>query len=859
MSIIRIKLNISFRVILTLLFVSLIATGCSRKKDKFLNRNFHAMGTKYNVLYNGNIALEKGRESVDDAFTDNFWETLQIERMQLTDEIILPGQSKNKDFQVAEEKAIKAVQKHGMNIKGKEKNPQIDAAYMLLGKARYYDQRFVPALEAFNYILYKYPASDIINQAKIWREKTNIRLENNELAIKNLQRLLDQEELSDQDMADATAIMALAYINLKDKNSALKQLSIASEYTKKNNEKARYNFIRGQLYNEFGHKDSANIAFEKVIELHRKVPRAYYINAHLAKASNFDFEKGNKLEFTEYLADLEENRENRPFLDKIYYQIAEYHRKNGSDTIAEKYYNKSLRTNSQDQQLLAKDYSILGDMNFDKSQYRTAGAYYDSTLTNLTLNSKPYRQIKRKRDNLEEVIYYENVAQVNDSILALVRMTEEERLTYFTKFTDNLKAKAEEKKEQEEIAKRLNTGLITANNIDSGIQNDMMSRINPNAANEQQKFYFYNPTTVAYGKNQFTQIWGDRQLRDNWRFSISGPSNANQQVNAIVAGATEEELYDPKFYISKIPLEQKSIDSLSKDRNYAYYQLGVIYKEKFNELELAKDKLQTLLKSDPEERLILPSKYQLYKIYEELNLKDEAEIAKNDIISNYPESKYAELLLNPKSELAKDQNSPESLYENLYAEFENQNYAYVIDQSNIYIREFEGEIIVPKFEILKASAKGRLFGYQSYKESINYIALNYPNSEEGKKASEILEVVVPAFENKEFKDDIVDRNCKVIYQFDYNATEEIDKFFKALEKEIKEIRYFELTATKDVYDKNTTFIVVHGFNSIEAARGFDRLLKERKSKITRQYFAISSLNYEIIQMHKNLNEYLNTQ
>ena len=81
MSIIRIKLNISFRVILTLLFVSLFATGCSRKKDKFLNRNFHAMGTKYNVLYNGNIALEKGRESVDDAFTDNFWETLQIERM----------------------------------------------------------------------------------------------------------------------------------------------------------------------------------------------------------------------------------------------------------------------------------------------------------------------------------------------------------------------------------------------------------------------------------------------------------------------------------------------------------------------------------------------------------------------------------------------------------------------------------------------------------------------------------------------------------------------------------------------------------------------------------------------------------
>ena len=83
--------------------------------------------------------------------------------MQESEDVFFPGQSKNQDFERAEEKAIKAVQKHGMNIKGREYNPQIDEAYFLLGEARYFDQRFVPALEAFNYILYKYPASDKIN------------------------------------------------------------------------------------------------------------------------------------------------------------------------------------------------------------------------------------------------------------------------------------------------------------------------------------------------------------------------------------------------------------------------------------------------------------------------------------------------------------------------------------------------------------------------------------------------------------------------------------------------------------------------------------------------------------------------
>lgn len=849
-------LNISFRAILILVFVSFIVTSCSRKKDKFLNRNFHAMGTKYNVLYNGNIALEKGREEVDDAFTDNFWEPLQIERMQVSDEVFLPGQSKNKDFEIAEEKAIKAVQKHGMNIKGKEHNPQIDEAYLLLGKARYYDQRFVPALEAFNFILYKYPSSDKINQAKIWREKTNIRLENNELAIKNLKRLIDQEELKDQDLADANAMLALAYLNIKAKDSALAQLAIAANYTKKNNEKARYNFIRGQLYNEFGYKDSANMAFDKVIELNRKVPRAYHINAHLAKANNFDFENGNKLDFIEYLTDLEENRENRPFLDKIYYQIAEFHKANQSDSIAETYYNKSLRTDSQDQQLRAFDYTNLGDMHFDRSQYKMAGAYYDSTLTNLTLNSKPYRLIKRKRDNLEEVIYYEDIARVNDSILYLINLSDEERLAYFKKFTDDLKEKAEAKKEQEEIANRLNSGLALANNIDTGAQRE---RMNLNPINEQQKFYFYNQTTVAFGKNEFIKIWGDRSLKDNWRLSNSNTSNTNSQVNALIAGATEEELYDPEFYISKIPTEQKSIDSLSRDRNFAYYQLGVIYKEKFKELELAKDKLQTLLKSNPEERLILPAKYHLYKIYSDLNLNDEAEIAKNDIISNFPDSRYAELLLNPKTELSKDESSPESLYEKLYAEYLNQNYADVIEQSEVYIKQFDGEIIVPKFEILKASARGRLYGFESYKEAINYIALNYPNNEEGKKAQEIMEVVLPLIAKKEFLDDASAKNFNVIYQFDKKENEDIDAFHVKLSEEIAQIRYFDLSASKDVYDKNTIFIVVHGFKSIEGAKGFADLLKERKAKIIKPYFAISSPNYEIIQMHKNLDEYIKAQ
>ena len=225
-------MKIPFKATLVIACTILVLVSCSRKKDKFINRNFHAVTAEFNALYNGYNALEGGKGSLNDSYQDNYWDVLPIERMQISEDVILPGQSKNENFSVAEEKAAKSIQKHSMSIDGKEKNPQMDEAYLLLGKSRYFDQRFVPALEAFNYILYKYPASDKIIQAKIWREKTNMRLDNDELAINNLKRLFKQEKPEGQNLADAKATLAQAYLNLKHLDSAITQLEIASNNTK---------------------------------------------------------------------------------------------------------------------------------------------------------------------------------------------------------------------------------------------------------------------------------------------------------------------------------------------------------------------------------------------------------------------------------------------------------------------------------------------------------------------------------------------------------------------------------------------------------------------------------------------------
>ena len=295
----------AYNFILFIVLILLVATGCSRKKDKFINRSWHSLNTKYNILYNGGIALETGKTAINSTFVDNYWNILPVERLQPKDDIILGGKVQDPNFGRAEEKAVKAIQVHGMNIKGKEKNPQIDESYILLGKARYFDNRFIPAQEAFNYILFKYPASSNINLAKIWRAKTNLRLENEGLAIKNLKELIESNKLSNEDNVAASSALAQAYITTKALDSAIIQLQRASQLTKDNHELGRLRFIEGQLYSSLGIKDSSNLAFDQVIALNRKTPRVYMISAHLEKIKNFDFENDNKLILEALLENLE--------------------------------------------------------------------------------------------------------------------------------------------------------------------------------------------------------------------------------------------------------------------------------------------------------------------------------------------------------------------------------------------------------------------------------------------------------------------------------------------------------------------------------------------------------------------------
>jgi tetratricopeptide (TPR) repeat protein len=849
-----------------------VLAACSTKKNTFVSRNSHALSTKYNILYNGGIGLDKGLLSIQANNQDNFWKLLPIEKMQIDENFSEGEKAKNPDFERAETKATKAIQKHSMNIGGRERNSQIDEAYLMLGKARYYDQRFIPALEAFNYILYKYPNSSNIYTAKIWREKTNMRLGNDAIVLKNIKNLLKNTDLDKQTFSDANALLAEAFLNLEQKDSAVTKLKIAEKFTRVNEDRARYRFILGQMYQEAGKKDSAVYFYDGVIDMNRKADRKYMMHAYARKAQMFDYENGNQDLFIEMYNKLVEDRENRPYYDILFYEMGVFFDKNKEQENALLFYNKSLGRKSKDPYLVASAYRNIGNMYFKNTDYTMAAKYYDSTLVKLDPKTREFAFIQKNRKNLDDVIKYEGIAKRNDSIIKVKGLPDAERKTYFENYIAQLKKKDEAKRifEEEQKEKLANVERNTnASNVPTAVnpqapgKNDLTAgAFNPPSGNDQAStFYFYNPTTVAYGKLQFRKMWGNRSLVGNWRLA-SSKSIINtaikdslglrqDSINALQDSVVVEK-YTTAFYEKQLPTSQLVMDSIGKERNFAYYQLGLIYKEKFKEYNLASDKLEQLLRNNPEDKLILPSMYNLYKIYQITN-PAKAESVKFDITTKYPDSRYAQILNNKNSD---DIASPEKEYQKWYKLYQEEEFDVVLDNIDNLINQYSGDDIVSKYELLKANTLGKVNGLAAYKKALETVADNYPNSEEGKNAREILEKQIPSLEKLDFT--AVDgKSWKIIYAIPKEDTKTAKQIEEAIKKFLSVENFERLTTSFDKYNKTESFVVIHGVKSEAYARDVSGVLRDdKKYKITHPAIIISSDNYKVIQIKKNLETYL---
>lgn len=792
--------------------------SCSTKKNKSLNRSYHSVVSSYNVLFNGESSIEEGLLQTQESFVDNFWEFLPIEKINLSKEIITVDGIGNEKFLKSEEKAAKTIQKHSMLINNVQYNSKIAQAYLLLGRARYLDQRFIPALDAFNQVYKQNIIVDEWYHSVIWKAKCNIRLEQEELAIELLKNLLKKEKLSAKVKADANSVLAMAYLQLQKNDLAIRPLKTASSNEKNKQYKARYLFILGQIYEKKFQNDSAYSTFNKVVNFNRSIPRDLLINAKI-KTLIYNPLNKNEREISKII----DNIENKPYLDKIYYGYSNMLFLKDSVSKAEYYLNKAIKENPSDKDLLSRGYEQISKINFNKSNYVLSGKYLDSTLNNLEKNSKKYWELERRRKGLDRVVQLEENINLYDSLLKLS--------SYEPSKLNKILNQIKDKKKKPKPKKK--TGPVRNNKTRTG------NSSRPN-------FYFYDTKLVELGKKSFETIWGQRTRESYWRNVSSKPTTVSKKKEEIDEKNIILEETEPvnNDLLATIPRTNFQKDSINHLKNKSYLRLAEIYLEKYSDYSLTKTKLNQLRRLNPSNEILVEANYILYKVQKKQNKKNAEEI-RLQIIKQFPDSKFAKILADQNILIAEEGETLKQL-DSFYTLYDDQKFQQVlvgVEKGMVFI---ENKEILLEFDLLKAKTIGKLEGVIKYSEQIKNIIDRYPNSSKVADLKELIRAINLKWKTKPTKKIL--SNYNIVFYLENLKTPN-----DSLIKKVKDITLNKFRVSVDVYDLSTKLLVVRDLESKEKANEVVENIKEKLESLRlNNNFVVLSSQYKNILIYKDL-------
>ena len=636
-------------------------------------------------------------------------------------------------LEISEAKALKAISKYSVMKGGEEKNKKMFDAYILLAQSRLYRNKPLEALDGLNFVFANMRKDKRIPLARIYQAQAYSKMEDyhraEEVFVDLKKSKIKKEYRKLLEIYYSEMLLASG-----KKQDAVNELDDAYVVNKNRKLRSRIAFLRGQILTDLGRNEEARESFATAYK----------------NANDFEFEVKSQIEIAKTFNGKDDDYQGaKNYLEKIskkgtygsrknefYYALGLMANKAGKKDEAKEFFAKALKEKVSDPQVRGLTYYEIGKAYFEDSDYLSAGAFYDSSLAVMTY--EPAKIIlEEQSSNIKKVSANYYLIKRNDSILALTKMPEAERIAYFNQHIEAIKtkeAREELERKKEERSKGFDSGDYAANSLFAGNTGGFQE-----FSGGKGGFYFANLGTVAKGESTFKQLWGNRSLNDNWRTSARSSSIEDLKNQAMgIATAPDPRRLEPEFYIEKIPTKTEDILALKKARDTATLGIGRMYETFFSDTPLATKTLYDLVDTPPEEEIKLQALYQIFAFNYEKN-PAAAERAKEMILSEFPYTSYAEFVRNPKNNsFSQSAEEVEKLYAQAFDLYDKEKFEEsktIIDGA---LEKYPKDALVPKFSLLNAFNIGKTAGKEIMILQLEQIALNYAKTPEGEKAREML-------------------------------------------------------------------------------------------------------------------------
>ncbi len=692
-------------VALTLMGAMVLVTACSTKKNTSGTRFFHSMTARFNIMYNGEQAYLKGQETQTKGHQDDYTQLLPM-FIQTNAATAKMGSS---DYETAITKCEKAIKLHSIKkrpttkagkkksekekayLQRKEFNPYLKNSWLMMGKAQFMQGEFIEAASTFSYINRLYATQpEVTSVSRAWLARCYVALEW-PYDAEDVLRKMRRDSLSRKGARERDASLAAYYIEVGQYPEAIPLVKETVKHAGSKLQKARLKYLLAQLYAETGDNGQAYRYFGKVA----KSSTTYELQFNARIAQTEVAAKGQAGKMIKKLKRMAKGDKNKEYLDQVYYAIGNIYLSEG-DTMRciwnyETGAEKSTRNGVAKAVLLLK----LSDLYWQQEKYIDAQRTYKECIAILDKEHEGYAEAARRSAILDEAEPHLSTIKLQDSLQALAKMPEKERLAAIDRVIEELK-----KKEKEE-AKKLAAAGTQQNTAATQQQNAAAN----NQAGKQQTgtWYFYNPTTLASGKQEFVKKWGNRSNEDYWRLSEkprtdSGDDyegyNYDEEGDSIMAdslgvSAEDQALKDSlqndphhrEYYLAQIPFTEEQLAVSNQLLSDGLYHGGIIAMEKIQNFPYALRLLLRLLNDFPdyEPTSVADVYYHLFLLYGRTGHEAESEEYRNLLISTYPEDKRAILVGNPNYDLiARDgKHVEDSVYATAYTAYLDNRYSQV--------------------------------------------------------------------------------------------------------------------------------------------------------------------------------------
>lgn len=709
--------------------------SCSTKKNTWTRRTYHNLTSRYNVYWNGNESLKTGVADLRKSVNEDYSKVLRV----FTYGSKADALKINASMERAIEKGAIGVQKHSMVFGGREQVRWIDDSYLMMGKAHFYKQDYISARRTFEFVNKQFSYNDITHTAELWLARTYIQLEQFERAAAILESLRAKSRDTEMPLEVRRTLSLVTADYHIARGSYLQAIPHLERGTKETNSKhlrIRSQFIIAQIYDWNSENNKAVAQYARVLKMNPPFDMAF--EARIAMARNFDKSQGDSRTIVKSLERMLKDAKNIDFKAKIYFALAEIALEENQEEQAMDYLRLSVASSTRNKQQQAASSLKLAAMLFDRNDYVPSQAYYDTAVSALPRDYPGYDSIRNRAGILTDLVVNIETVQLQDSLLRLANMDSVARLAIIDGIIQKI-VEEEKRKEQEE--REMERNVMMANQF-----GDTRNQ----GIDASAGWYFYNPNTLSFGFTEFLRKWGRRKLEDYWRISDKGSLTFETIESVALAGGGQDGAQgdtvvftekDRGFYLRDIPLteerKQESLAMIEESLN----SLGYIYKERLNDFPRSRESYTTLLQRFPDSEFRLQAWYAMYKMFSDEQKAAEAAIYANLIFDNYPNTDYARVIQDPEYFIRRALEAGESLllYEQTLQAYHNAEYFRVLLNSNrarsLYAEDVD---LIPRFDFLRAIAKGRIEVVDSMAVALETLVKTYPTSEIAMKAASIL-------------------------------------------------------------------------------------------------------------------------